>query len=65
MYLWLIINPDVAERTRVNGAVVLLACLAGQLVARALRPEGETAQWTAGEVTPAVRQRPPALRGAA
>jgi alpha-1,2-mannosyltransferase len=45
LYLCLIVNPDVAEQTRVNLAVPLLALLAGSLVARALRRGGETAQW--------------------
>ena len=49
LYLWLIVNPDVAERTRVNGAVLLLAVLAGALLARALRRDAETAQCTLDE----------------
>jgi hypothetical protein len=62
LYAWLVVNPDVAERTRVNGAVPLLAVLAGLLVARALRRGGETAQCEA-ETTPAAA--PPALAAAA
>ena len=55
LYLWLIINPDVAERTRVNLAVPLLCVLAGMLTARALRRDAETAQCTpvAGGIGPA------------
>ena len=44
LYLWMIINPDVAERTRVNVAVPLLALLAGLLTARALRRDVEMGQ---------------------
>ena len=44
LYLWLIINPDVAELTRVNVAVLLLTGIAMTLTARALRREPETAQ---------------------
>lgn len=39
LYAWMLINADVAEQTRVNGAVPLLACVAGLLAARAARVE--------------------------
>jgi hypothetical protein len=52
-YVWLVINPDVAVRTGVNGAVPLLALVAGLLIARALRRGGETAQCVA-DTSPAV-----------
>lgn len=37
-YVWLMINPDVALHTRVNFTVILLAGVAGLLVARAMKP---------------------------
>ncbi len=37
-YVWLMINPDVALLTRVNFTVILLAGVAGLLVARASKP---------------------------
>ena len=48
LYLCLIVNPDVAERSRVNLAVPLLAMIAWTLLARALRRRAETAQCTTG-----------------
>lgn len=53
LYVWLVINPDVAEQTRVNFAVPLLAVIAGGLVVRALRRDAETTQCTAVEQPPA------------
>jgi hypothetical protein len=44
LFVWMIINPDVAELTRVNGAVPLLGVVAGVLVGRALRRDAETSQ---------------------
>jgi hypothetical protein len=44
LFVWMIINPDVAELTRVNGAVPLLGVVAGVLVVRALRRDAETSQ---------------------
>jgi hypothetical protein len=39
LYAWLMVNADVAEKTRVNLAVPLLAAVAGLSIARALRVE--------------------------
>jgi hypothetical protein len=44
LFLWMIVNPDIAELTRVNGAVPLLGVVAGVLVDRALRRGAETSQ---------------------
>jgi alpha-1,2-mannosyltransferase len=46
LYGWMIINPDVAELTRMNLTVPLLAVVAGCLVARALQRDAETTQLT-------------------
>ena len=43
LYAWLMINADVAEKTRLNLAVPLLAVVAGLSIARALRRESEAA----------------------
>jgi hypothetical protein len=43
LYAWLMVNADVAEKTRVNLAVPLLAAVAGLSIARALRVEKEAA----------------------
>jgi hypothetical protein len=54
LYLCLIINPDVAERTHVNLAVPLLAVVASTLVVRALRRDTEMPQCIpADSTTPA------------
>jgi hypothetical protein len=42
-YAWLMLNPDIAAATRVNGAVVLLAALSATLVTRAWRQSKEAA----------------------
>jgi hypothetical protein len=39
LFAWLFVNPALAGRTHVNGTVVLLACAAGLLIARAARRE--------------------------
>ncbi len=49
-YAWLMVNPDVALHTRVNFTVILLAAVAGLLVARAMNPaeiveEAETSEY--------------------
>jgi hypothetical protein len=46
LYVWMIVNPDVAELTRVNGAVPLLGVVAGVLACGALRRDAESSQWT-------------------
>ena len=43
LYLWLMLNPDIAERFRVNLAVPLLALLAFQLIARIHESNAPTA----------------------
>jgi hypothetical protein len=50
LFVWMIVNPDVAQLTRVNGAVPLLGVVAGVLVTRALRRDAETSQCD-GDVT--------------
>jgi hypothetical protein len=65
LYVWLIVNPAVAEQTRVNGAVPLLAALAGLLIARALRAGGETAQCTSDDHDDAAPARATTLAAAA
>lgn len=58
LYVWLTVNPDVALRTRVNLAVPLLAVVAGALLARALRPGRETAQYVPiGSPAPPLSER--------
>ncbi|MGH7177070.1 MAG: glycosyltransferase family 87 protein [Tepidisphaeraceae bacterium] len=37
LFLWLNINPTLAQHTRLNGTVALLSCVAGMLVIRAAR----------------------------
>jgi hypothetical protein len=44
LFVWMIVNPDVAELTRINGAVPLLGIVAAVLVTRALRRDVETTQ---------------------
>ena len=44
LFVWMTVNPDVAELTRVNGAVPLLGVVATLLVTRALRRDAETSQ---------------------
>jgi hypothetical protein len=62
LYVWLIVNPDVAELTRVNGAVPLLGVIAGVLVTRALRRDADMSQCDLDEIEPPA---PPRLRLAA
>jgi hypothetical protein len=56
LYVWLMVNADVAEHTRVNLAVPLLAAVAGLSIARALRREADAAVETP--------QAPPMARAA-
>jgi hypothetical protein len=65
LFVWMIINPDVAELTRVNGAVPLLGVVAGMLVVRALRRDAETSQCQPDGLTIAPPiDRPPMRRAA-
>jgi hypothetical protein len=36
LYLWLLVNPGLAMRTHVNATVILLSCVAGLLIRRAI-----------------------------
>ncbi len=65
LYLCLIINPDVAERTHVNVAVPILCVLAGSLTARALRRDAENGQYTSDSNADALTQVEPAIKAAA
>jgi hypothetical protein len=66
LFVWMIINPDVAELTRVNGAVPLLGVVAGVLVERALRRDAETTQCQRdGFAAASLRVDRPSLRRAA
>lgn len=44
LYVCLIFNPDIAEQTRLNLAVPLLACIAALLIKKALQPPTKTPQ---------------------
>ncbi len=55
LYGWLLINPDVAEQTRVNLAVVLLAGVAGLLIRRV---NGQAAASCVSVVRPPVLSSP-------
>jgi hypothetical protein len=54
-YVCLIINPDVAERTRVNVAVPLLAWIATMLIRKALQPPLKTPQCEIVDESPAAK----------
>jgi hypothetical protein len=56
LYLVLIVNPDVAEKTRVNFAVPILFVLAATLARRALRPDEQKAQCLDTNVPPEPRR---------
>jgi hypothetical protein len=67
LFVWMIVNPDVAQLTRVNGAVPLLAMVAILLITRALRRDAETSQCdgdAATDTLPTTVDRPSLRRAA-
>ena len=57
-FVWLMLNPDVAEKTRVNLTVPLLAGIVSLLIARAIRVEARPPRGTG--VSPVPSRVPPA-----